>query len=452
MIAAAMHRYKRISASSTAALLLGTACFSPAALAVGLSQVFDLALRNDSTFLAATAENRAAQEFVPQAEARLRPTLSGDATLNATRRQQLRGRSSGPDSIGTGSIELNITQPLFRRDLVVSITQAGTLTEQADAIFAFALQDLVVRVAQRYFDVLAAEDSLQFAEAEREAIEQQLTQSQQRFEVGLIAITDVEEARAGFDLATARVIAAENQLDSALEALREVTGRYIRDLDELGDEVPLVVPEPNSIDAWTETALEQNWQLQATRLEVSRLRDEIRRVEAGHLPTLDLVGSSGYSTGRGANTGNTDNWDTSLGLRLNVPFYQGGLVLSQTREAQHRHQKALEDHERQRRSTQRLSRDSFRGVLSGISQVIALAQAVRSAQSALEAIEAGFQVGTRTSVDVLNAQRELFSARRDYSAARYDYILNILRLKQAAGTLVPGDLDEIDEWLLEDDS
>ena len=187
------------------------------------------------------------------------------------------------------------------------------------------------------------------------------------------------------------------------------------------------MPEPNNIDAWTETALEQNRELEATRLEVTRLRDDIRRVEAGHLPTVDIVGSSGYSWTSGPDTGNTSTLDTSVGFRLKFPLYQGGLVLSQTRQAQHLHQQALENYERQRRATQRLARDAYRGVLSGISRVNALKQAVRSAESALEAIEAGFQVGTRTSVDVLNAQRELFSARRDFSSARSLYF-NVLQL------------------------
>ena len=210
---------------------------------------------------------------------------------------------------------------------------------------------------------------------------------------------------------------------------------------------PLVVPQPNNIDAWTETALDQNRQLEAARLEVAEQRDEIRRVEAGHLPTLNLFGSSGVTFQSGNTVSNSRNWDTSVGLQLAVPIYRGGLVLSQTRQAQHTHQRAIEDQEQQRRATQRLARDSFRGVLSGISRVQALKQAVVSAQSALEAIEDGFQVGTGTSVDVLNAQRDFFSSRRDYSQARYDYILSILRLKQAAGTLAPPDLVQVNTWL-----
>jgi outer membrane protein len=418
--------------------------------AKSLREVFGLALQHDSAYQSERSRNRAAQEFVIQAKARLMPEISFDGAVSGTRRQSIDNPSTAVrpnDHFSTGSMTLNVTQPIYRRDLVVQISQASTFTALSDADFAFALHDLIVRVADRYFAVLAADDSLDFARAELEAISQQLTQSRQRFEVGLIAITGVEEARAAHDLAVARVIAAENDSDAAREAIREITGSYINTLTELGGDVPLVIPAPNNIDTWTETALEQNQQLLSTRLEVSRLRDEIRRVEAGHLPTVDLVGTSGYTFNNGLSIGNTKSWDNTVGMRINVPIYRGGLVLSQTREAQHQHQRALEDHERQRRATQRLARNSFRGVLSGISQVKALTQAVRSAESALEAIEAGFEVGTRTSVDVLNAQRELFSARRDFSRSRYDYILNILRLKQAAGTLSPQDLSQIDGWL-----
>ncbi|NKC14449.1 MAG: TolC family outer membrane protein [Gammaproteobacteria bacterium] len=441
------------SAPKQALLASVLALTTAATHAMGLNGIFELALKNDSTYLGAVADNRAAQEFVPQAESQRLPNVSLTGSADGVKRLRTRrslrslGNTERADFFFSGDLSLQVSQPIYRKNIVIEIDQADSRTQQANADFAFALQDLIVRVAESYFGVLAAIDSLDFARAEQDAISQQLTQSQQRFEVGLIAVTDVEEARAGFDLAVARVIAAQNNLDSTFESLREIIGRYIRSLDPLGDNVPLVVPEPNDIDSWTQTALEQNWQLEATRLQVATARDEIRRIETGHLPTLDLVGSSAFNVIRGAGTSSNDTWDNSIGFRLNLPLYQGGLVLSRTRESQHRHQSALEAHERQRRATQRLTRGAFRGVLSGISQVKALGQAVRSAESALEAIEAGFQVGTRTSVDVLNAQRELFGASRDFSGARYDYILNILRLKQASGTLSPRDLKEVDAWL-----
>ena len=300
----------------------------------------------------------------------------------------------------------------------------------------------MMRVSQRYFDVLEAEDELSFARATLEAFRQQLMQSRQRFEVGLIAITDVEEAKAGFDLARAQLIAAENALDTAREALRETSGEYQEDLAPLG-EMPLVTPEPADIDQWTETALAQNLRLLAAGHDAETARREIERARAGHSPTLDAVGLHRREDRTGL--GQTDS--TSIGLQLNLPFYAGGAVLSRTRESRHRYRQALDELERERRRAQRETRDAYLGINSGISRVTALEQAVRSSEAAAGAIEAGFQVGTRTSVDVLNAQRELYGARRDLAGARYNYIRNVLRLKHAAGTLSEDDLRQISAWL-----
>ncbi|RKZ34214.1 MAG: type I secretion protein TolC, partial [Gammaproteobacteria bacterium] len=346
----------------------------------------------------------------------------------------------------SNNLLLSITQPIYRKDLVIQLGQAKDQVRQADVTYASARQDLMVRVAQRYFDVLSAKDELEFAHASKEAIYQQLQQSRQRFEVGLIAITDVEEAQAGFDLAVAGEIAAVNQVDNAREALREVIGRYEETLAPLGKELPLVVPDPDDIEAWTQTALEKNLSLQAANMTVDVAFAEIQRIRAGHLPTVDLVGAHDR-TDAGSRLSTTETRTTSLSLQLNVPIYQGGLIMSQTRQARHLHRQAVDELERERRSAQRQTRNAFLGVRSGISRVKALIQAEVSTQSALDAIEAGFEVGTRTSVDVLGAQRELFRARRDLAAARYAYILDILRLKQAAGTLSETDMEQISGWL-----
>ena len=306
----------------------------------------------------------------------------------------------------------------------------------------------MVRVADRYFGVLRTLDELSFAKATLEAFSQQLEQSRQRFEVGLIAITDVEEAKAGYDRANADVIGAVVAVDNSREALREVTGDYHNDLALLGPNLPLVTPEPADIDKWTSTALEQNLSITSARLAIQLAGQEIKRVRSQHLPTLDLIGShQRQSTGGGIN-GASRLHTSVIGVALDIPIYQGGLVLSQTRESRHLHRQTLNEFERQRRRAQRTTRDAFLGVQAGISRVAALAQAVQSAQSAKDAIEAGFEVGTRTSVDVLNSDRDLFRARRDHSIARYEYVLNILTLKEAAGILSEDDLSQIDAWLL----
>ena len=410
---------------------------SSPAPAVNLSEVFESALASDPEFLAAGAENRAAQEIRPQALAGLRPSvrLAFDTKWNERQRRR---------DFRSDNLVLDVAQPLYRRDRRIAVAQADGRIARADALYAAARQDLMVRVAERYFGVLEADDELSFAKATLEAFQQQLEQSRQRFEVGLIAITDVEEAKAGFDLSRAQLIAAENALDIAREALRETTGAYQERLAPLGD-MPLVMPEPADIDKWTETALERNLRLTAARHDTETARREIERSQAGHSPTFDAVGSFGLNDSESGVLG--ENRRTMVGLRLNLPLYSGGSIVSRTRESRHRYQRAVDVLERERRRAQRETRDAYLGVNSGISRVHALEQAVRSSETAAEAIEAGFQVGTRTSVDVLDAQRDLFRARRDLSEARYSYVLNVLRLKRAAGILAEDDLQLISIWL-----
>ena len=424
----------RARALATGVLLMA---MSPVTPAENLLEVFEAALASDPEFLAAGADNRAAREIRPQALAGLLPgvRLSLDTRWNERQRR--------PD-FRSDNLTLDVEQPLYRRDRRIAVEQADSTIAGADALYAAARQELMVRVAERYFGVLEAEDELSFAQATLEAFEQQLAQSRQRFEVGLIAITDVEEAEAGFDLSRAQRIAAENALDIAREALRETTGAYQERLAPLAD-MQLVMPEPADIDRWTETALERNLRLLAARHDTETARREIERIQAGHSPTLDAVGSLGLNDSESGILGETRR--ANVGLRLNVPLYSGGSVVSRTRESRHRYQQALDVLERERRSAQRETRDAYLGVDSGISRVQALEQAVRSSETAAEAVEAGFQVGTRTSVDVLDAQRELFRARRDLSEARYGYVLDVLRLKRAAGTLSEDDLRLISIWL-----
>ena len=411
---------------------------SAAAPAEDLVEVFELALTSDPEFLAAGAAHRAAQEALPQARAELRPRVH--ATLDT--RWNERQRSSDYRS---ESLILSIEHPVYRRDRRIAVDQADSRIARADALYDAARQDLVVRVAERYFGVLEAEDELGFAQATLEAFEQQLAQSRQRFEVGLIAITDVEEAKAGFDLSRAQLIAAQNALGIAREALREMTGAYQERLVPLR-ETHLVMPEPADIDQWTAIAVEQNLRLVAAKHDTETARREIERIQAGHSLTLDAVGSFGLNDSESGGA-LRETRRANVGLRLSLPLYSGGSILSRTRESRHRYQRSLELLELERRRAQRETRDAYLGVDSGISRVQALEQAVRSSLTAAEAIEAGFQVGTRTSVDVLDAQRDLFRARRDLSEARYRYVLDVLRLKRAAGALSEEDLQSVSIWL-----
>lgn len=421
-----------------------------AAQANNLLDLYRQALSSDPTYLAAIADNQAVKESKPQAVAGLLPNLQLKA--DTTDNHQISGGSGSPQFNSHG-YTLSITQPVFRWDRWLSIQQADSSIKQSNAELMAAQQALLLRVAERYFDLLMAENNLEFRNKTREAIAQQLNQAQQRFEVGLIAITDVEEAKARHDLAEADVIAAQNQVSNTREALRETTGRYYSSVNPLSIDMPLVSPDPADIDRWTETALKQNLTLTAARHAAETAQKEIRRQRAGHLPTVDLVGSRTYNkSGRfsggsfGGGTSGFSRTDT-ISLRLQMPLFEGGATRSRTREARHNFQQALDNVEASQRAIQREAREAYRGVTDLIAGERALRQSVTSTETALRATEAGFAAGTRTTVDILNAQQETFKANRDHKDVRYRYILETLRLKEAAGTVSEADLAQISGWL-----
>lgn len=424
--------------------------FATNAYSADLLSVYNLAKNNDPVYLQQESKHRAALESRPQALSQLLPSvnLSADAISNS---QEISSASTfgsnGELDFNSRGYKLSVTQPLYRRDRLIALEQAESEIKQAEAELLQAQQELIIRIAERYFDVLASIDNLEFAQAEVKSLGRQLEQANQRFEVGLSAITDVTEAQAGYDLATAREIQAQNEIDNAREAIRELTGEYIASFDSLGSNMPLVKPDPEAIESWTEISLNQNMAITAANFAAETSRNEIKVQSSGHLPTLDIVASQGYDSS-GGRFGGTQTHATSIGLELNVPIYSGGLVSSQVREANENYNIAMQSLEQARRAAQRLTREAYLGVISGISQVKALNQAVVSSETALEATEAGFEVGTRTAVDVVASQRATSEARRNYSQARYDYILNTLRLKQAAGTLSPEDIQLINSWLI----
>lgn len=429
--------------------LILMSCLSLPVHAADLVDIYELARQQDPRLQQAEAAHAAQLEARPQSRALLLPTVS--AAANTTDNDQDRTFENpafgGEEGFNSHGYSLSLTQPIYHHDRFVQLKQAGKRVRQADAQLNAAQQDVIVRVAERYFDVLAAEDTLEFARAEKNAIQRQLEQTKQQFEVGLIAITDVHEAQASYDLAVAREIEAENRLADAREALSELTGRDHRHLRPLREKVPLISPDPEDMQQWTETALAENPQLTAVRYASEVAQQEVARQRSGHYPTVDVVVNNSKSISGGGSLGGSEIDSTSVSLELNVPLFEGGLVVSQTREAQQRFIEAQEVLEEQRRATIRQARESYRGVKADISRVRALQQAVVSNTSRLEATEAGLEVGTRTTVDVLDARRELFRARRDYARARYDYILNTLRLKEAAGILAAADLGKINKWL-----
>jgi outer membrane protein len=433
--------------SLAAAVLVAAAPAAATAQALDLAGAYRLAAENDPAFLAAGAERDAALESVAIAQAGLRPSVSfgGSATLESDDVNEPAGAKS--DTYSNLSLSLDATQPLYRLDRTIRLGRAKTREEKAKADYAVRNQELIERVVERYFGVLEAGDDYRFAQTNREAIGQQHRQAQQRFEVGLIAITDVEEAKSRFDLASAREIEAKNGLDNAREAMRETIGEYPKVLASLGADIPLAVPDPADIDAWTETALERSLPVRSASLAVAIAKEDIRLASAGAQPTVDVVTRAAATDKNRKPPGGSEAISASVGLRLHWPLYTGGRVSAETREARAQHRVSMHIRERARRDAVRQTRQAYLGVESAIARVGALRQAVISSQSALDAVDAGFQVGTRTSVDVLDAQRDLFQARNDLAAARYDYIRNALKLRLAAGTLVPSDLDTINEWL-----
>lgn len=439
-----------LAAARRGALALALALSVPAAMAMDLVDVYRLATVQDPQIREAEALRAADVEFRSQSRALLLPFVTADAEYDRVREEiissPIPGVGGRTDRYGILSLSLSLAQPIYRREYFAQLRQADAVIGRADAQYSAAHQALIVRSAQVYFDLLAASDDLRFAQSEKDAIGRQLEQARQRFEVGLIAITDVHVAQAAYDAATAREIEAMNAVQSAQEALYELTGEFIAEVDRLAQEVPLTNPEPAEVDAWVETAMEQNFTLLAARFNTEFAEEAVEVQRSGHYPTLDLVANMArVDPDSGAAQSEVERG--SIGLRLALPLYQGGAVRSRSRQAGYELVAAREQLESAQRATRRQARDAYNAVIAAIRRVEALAQARVSARSALDATEAGMEVGTRTAVDVLLARTELFAAESDFARARYDYLLNTLVLKQAAGTLSIADLEEINRWL-----
>ncbi len=459
-----------------------------AARSENLYDVYQDATRSDPLIREAEARRLAALEAKPQARGVLFPQLSlnGDAYMGNTdtsgyQRQfrevvdPITGETAveavavpftnTTETDGFWNYEGQLTQTLFRWDQWQRLKQADSRVALAEANYRAAQQDLMVRVSQRYFEVLAADDTLTAAEAALEAVTRQLEQAEKRFEVGLIAITDVQEAQAAHDNATAGVIAAKRSLATAQEFLRELTGEAYSQLVKPADTMPLDQPQPFDEQVWVDQALEQNLDVVSARLGVDIAKSNVKIAQAGYMPTLDLYARYGESASDATSLtkvpqqfqdpnlpaqkfpADLDRTDDQIGIRLNVPIFTGGVTRSQVREQTYLHRAERERLEGAMRGAERQARDSYLGVIAEKARVQALQQAVKSNQTALEATEAGFEVGTRTTVDVLDARRRLFEAQRDYARSRYDYLINVVRLKSSAGTLLPQDLAAINNNL-----
>ncbi len=417
------------------------------AMAQDLVQIYELALQSDTVLKQAEANRMAIGENEDQAIGKLLPTLDLSANHSWNRLNNTKSspnfRGSGIQNYWDNNFTLNLTQPLFRWNYWVELSQADNQIAQAEALYQDEIQNLMVRVAAAYFDILVAEESLTFTRAEKDAIGRQLEQAQERYNVGIISMVDVYEARAAFDKVKADEIKTQNELDNNKERLREIVGQIELDLLGLNQSLPLNKPDPDDLNAWGKIAENQNLKVLAAlnAAEVARKTIDIQR--SGHYPTVDIVGAYGV----------TDN-NSSFGLRgdqervgvqLNLPLFAGGSVNSRTRQAHYRHEQAKEKLNETRRAVERQVKDAYRGVIASISQVNALQAALTSMQSSLEATEAGLEVGTRTMIDVLASQRNLYEAKRNYARVRYDYLLNGLKLKQSSSTVNAQDLAAINQ-------
>ncbi len=473
---------KNLKIISSLTLIASLFALPSAAQGASLLEIYQQALQSDPAIHEAEARRLAALEAKPQARGVLFPQIDAGGSWSKSQSDGTstqfdvtpcdpNGDPNDPDNVCINAYEVpsenraetqswNVTlrQTLFRWDQIVGLRRADKLVARAEAVREAAQQDLIVRVAQRYFDVLAAEDQLRSIHADRQAIARQLEQAKQRFEVGLIAITDVQESQAAYDRAVSREIAAKRILATAREYLREITGQYVSNLSAPREDLPLRGPE-RSEAAWVELSLTQNLNLVASRLDEQLARDEISFRRTGHYPSVDLIANVSDSDTESdfriqaenepwRPTDNARQTD-SIRVEFSVPLFAGGVTTSRVREAVYLHRAAREQLQRVTRETERQARDAYLGVLSEKARVEALKQAVESSQTALEATQAGFEVGTRTIVDVLNSQFALFAAKTNYEQSRYDYLLNVLRLKQAAGNLQVQDLEQIDQWLAE---
>ncbi len=389
----------------------------------------------------AQARPIARANFLPQASLRANTTDVSQETEGATF-----GVPGTDVDFNDHGYTLNITQALYNYDYYVQFRQAKNSVAKASIDLDASYQELITRTADAYFNVLAEQDNLNFRGSEKEAIERQLEQAKKRFEVGLIAITDVKEAQASYDLAIASEIDAQNALEISKDSLEVIIAERANELNPLSDRIQLITPDPNDVDEWISKALSENLSLLSSEYTRKIAQQEIKLQQSQHYPTLEIVASHN-DIDSGGLSGNRESDDSRIGLELSFPIFEGGRTYYRTKEARHRAEFSTNEHEKVRRETIRNTRDAYLNVISGISRVKALAQALESTEAAASAAEAGFQVGTRTSVDVLLALQETFRAKRDYSRARYDYLLNTLNLKQAVGTLSVDDLVQIDGWL-----
>jgi outer membrane protein len=434
-------------------VILALACAPLPAAAENLNQVYIDARSYDAQYAAARYALQATQEKLTQGKALLRPTLNLTASVVQTYLDsEFRGpttQPAGQRDFRTHGYTFTLTQPIYRPQNMAQYDQSELQVKQAESLFGQANQDLILRTAQAYFDFLAAHDTLALVRAQKTAISEQLAQAKRNFEVGTATITDTHEAQARFDLAGAQEISALNDVEARRRALQQITGKEYQSVNPLRADIQVAPPNPPNMQSWVDLAEKQSYAvlIQEAAAEIANL--ETKRNRDGHYPTLDAVATAGqgFQTGSQLGTVGSDTTNATIGLQFAMPLYSGGAVSSRERESAANYERARQELENARRGSAFVTRQSFLAVLAGAAQVRALEQALISTQSALDSNRLGYEVGVRINIDVLNAQQQVFSTRRDLAVARYNTITNTLRLKAAAGSLREEDLDEINRVL-----
>lgn len=440
-------------------LLIGLACVvSTTAYAANLMDAFQAALNSDPIYKQAEATYNTNKALIPIARAGILPTIGLTGQVDRSKTQtNYGGAGEYPGAGANGSIALQtqeytltITQPIFNWAAFKQLQQAQAAVQQAAATYSAAGQDLIIRLATAYFNVLEAQDILRYSEAQQKALQRQAEVAHQRYQVGLDPITSFYKAEAAYDAARAQYLANQNDLENAQESLREITGSYYSDLKTLAHNFPLVSPSPMKINQWVKTSLDQNLNLRSARFGVLAAQQNIKVQSAGNKPTLNAIGQYGETNNRSLmnnEQGTQDNRTGLVGLQLNFPVYSGGITGANTQQAEAQYQLAIAQMEQTYRETVANTRKAFLSVNSQISQVEADRQSIKSHIAALNSIQAGYQAGTQTILDVLQAQSDLFNAETEYTQDRFAYLLNTLKLKEAAGILSPNDLSNINYWL-----
>ena len=425
---------------------------TPQPLPDDLITLYLRAVEVDPTFQSARAERQIADEALRESQAGVRPLISANASGTKTY-QDIRKSDTllyrvGKSDFYTRNFSISVTQPLFHSDVFHRIPEARAGVRRGEGELAAAEQDLVFRVAEAFFNFLAARDDLAFATAEREAIWRQLEETEQKLGSGLAKITDVHEARGRFTVAQAAEIDARDRLEEGRQAIAEITGEAPYDLKVLSEGLPLIRPDSPEVGVWLQTALFQNPKIVALTAAVDAAREDSRVQKGAYRPTLDLVASYNNNDAGGTVFGGGNQIaNKEIALRLGIPIYDGGRASALVGAAAVRQNIAEQALEREKRSVDRQTRAAFQGVVSGVARVEALAAAAFSHEAAVVAKDEGWRAGLNTGLAVLDARRDLFLAERDHARARYLYVLNSLKLKQAAGILSVSDLEEINAYL-----